>query len=123
MKPHLDYDIAIIGGGVIGLSIAISLQQAGKTVIIIDQDDEQINASRKNAGAFAFADIVPLATPHIIKSAPKWFFDPEGPLYIHPAYLLSIFLKFTYFFDMFRTYSTTASNNVYFKFSPFFDKI
>ena len=91
MKPHLDYDIAIIGGGVIGLSIAISLQQSGKTVIIIDQDDEQINASRKNAGAFAFADIVPLATPHIIKSAPKWFFDPEGPLYIHPAYLLSIF--------------------------------
>ena len=50
MKPHLDYDIAIIGGGVIGLSIAISLQQSGKTVIIIDQDDEQINASRKNAG-------------------------------------------------------------------------
>ena len=46
MKPHLDYDIAIIGGGVIGLSIAI-LQQSGKTVIIIDQDDEQINASRK----------------------------------------------------------------------------
>ena len=37
MKPHLDYDIAIIGGGVIGLSIAISLQQAGKTVVIIDQ--------------------------------------------------------------------------------------
>ena len=34
---------------------------------------------------------MPLATPHIIKSAPKWFFDPEGPLYIHPAYLLSIF--------------------------------
>lgn len=91
MKPHLDYDIAIIGGGVIGLSIAISLQQAGKTVVIIDRDDELINASRKNAGAFAFADIVPLATPHIIKSAPKWFLDPEGPLYIHPAYLLSIF--------------------------------
>ena len=61
MKPHLDYDIAIIGGGIIGLSIAISLQQSGKTVIIIDQDYEQINASRKNAGAFAFADIVPLA--------------------------------------------------------------
>ena len=91
MKSHLDYDIAIIGGGVIGLSIAISLQQAGKTVIIIDQDNGRINASRKNAGAFAFADIVPLATPNIIKSAPKWFLDPEGPLYIHPAYFLSIF--------------------------------
>ena len=91
MKQHLDYDVAVIGGGIIGLSIAISLQQAGKTVIIIDRDDKLINASRKNAGAFAFADIVPLATPDIIKSAPKWLLDPEGPLYIHPAYLLSIF--------------------------------
>ena len=67
MKPHLDYDIAIIGGGVIGLSIAISLQQSGKTVIIIDQDDEQINASRKNAGAFAFADITLVDLFDIIK--------------------------------------------------------
>ena len=91
MKQHLDYDVAVIGGGIIGLSIAISLQQAGKTVIIIDRDDKLINASRKNAGAFAFADIVPLATPDIIKSAPKWLLDPDGPLYIHPAYLLSIF--------------------------------
>jgi D-amino-acid dehydrogenase len=91
MKQHLNYDVAIIGGGIIGLSIAISLQQVGKTVIIIDRDDELINASRKNAGAFAFADIVPLATPDIIKSAPKWLLDREGPLYIHPAYLLPIF--------------------------------
>lgn len=91
MKLPLDCDVAIIGGGIIGLSIAMSLQQTGKSVIVIDRDDKLINASRNNAGAFAFADILPLATPQIIKAAPKWLLDPAGPLYIHPAYVFSIF--------------------------------
>ncbi len=91
MKLPLDCDVAIIGGGIIGLSIAMSLQQTGKSVIVIDRNDKLINASRNNAGAFAFADILPLATPQIIKAAPKWLLDPTGPLYIHPAYVFSIF--------------------------------
>ena len=91
MKLPLDCDVAIIGGGIIGLSIAMSLQQTGKSVIVIDRDDKLINASRNNAGAFAFADILPLATPQIIKAAPNWLLDPAGPLYIHPAYVFSIF--------------------------------
>ncbi len=91
MKLPLDCDVAIIGGGIIGLSIAVSLQQTGKTVIVIDRFDKLINASRNNAGAFAFADILPLATPQIIRSASKWLLDPAGPLYIHPAYIFSIF--------------------------------
>ena len=91
MKRPLDCDVAIIGGGIIGLSIAISLQQTGKTVIIVDRNDKLINTSRNNAGAFAFADILPLATPQIMRSASKWLLDPAGPLYIHPAYIFSIF--------------------------------
>ena len=51
MKLPLDCDVAIIGGGIIGLSIAMSLQQTGKSVIVIDRDDKLINASRNNADA------------------------------------------------------------------------
>ena len=91
MKPLLDFDIAIIGGGIIGFSIALSLQKTGKSVLIIDRKDNSNNASSQNAGAFAFADLLPLATPEVLQSAPKWLIDPNGPLYVHPAYIFSIF--------------------------------
>ena len=91
MKPRLDCDVAIIGGGIIGYSIALSLQKTGKTVLIIDRNDKNSNASRKNAGAFAFADLIPLATPEVLLSAPKWLLDPTGPLYVHPGYIFSVF--------------------------------
>jgi D-amino-acid dehydrogenase len=91
LKPRLDCDVAIIGGGIIGYSIALSLQKTGKTVLIIDRNDKNSNASRKNAGAFAFADLIPLATPEVLLSAPKWLLDPTGPLYVHPGYIFSVF--------------------------------
>ena len=91
MKPRLDCDVVIIGGGIIGYSIALSLQKSGKTVFIIDRNDKNSNASRKNAGAFAFADLIPLATPEVLLSAPKWLLDPTGPLYVHPGYIFSVF--------------------------------
>ena len=87
----MDCDVAIIGGGIIGYSIALSLQKSGKTVFIIDRNDKNSNASRKNAGAFAFADLIPLATPEVLLSAPKWLLDPTGPLYVHPGYIFSVF--------------------------------
>ena len=87
----MDCDVAIIGGGIIGYSIALSLQKTGKTVLIIDRNDKNSNASRKNAGAFAFADLIPLATPEVLLSAPKWLLDPTGPLYVHPGYIFSVF--------------------------------
>jgi D-amino-acid dehydrogenase len=60
-------------------------------VLIIDRNDKNSNASRKNAGAFAFADLIPLATPEVLLSAPKWLLDPTGPLYVHPGYIFSVF--------------------------------
>ena len=43
-------------------------------------------ASAGTAGAFAFTDILPLASPGILRKAPKWLLDPLGPLSVPPAY-------------------------------------
>ncbi|HAW17247.1 MAG: FAD-dependent oxidoreductase [Oceanospirillaceae bacterium] len=84
------YDIIVIGAGIVGISIAKALQQTGRTVTLIDRKGVALEASKSNAGAFAFADIVPLATPRIMRQAPKWLLDPLGPLSIPPAYALTI---------------------------------
>lgn len=83
-------DVTVIGAGIIGISIALELQRLGKNVCVLDRTGVATQASAGNAGAFAFPDIVPLATPGIMLKAPKWLLDPLGPLSIPPAYALKI---------------------------------
>ncbi|WP_424980084.1 NAD(P)/FAD-dependent oxidoreductase [Leisingera sp. S232] len=83
-------DILVIGAGIIGLSAALELQKQGLRVRILDRKGVAAEASAASAGAFAFTDIVPLATPGILRKAPKWLLDPLGPLSVPPAYALRI---------------------------------
>ncbi len=83
-------DVTVIGAGVIGLSAALMAQARGMTVTVVDRKGPAAGASAGNAGAFAFTDILPLASPGMLKKAPKWLLDPLGPLTIPPAYALQI---------------------------------
>ncbi|MBR7888167.1 FAD-dependent oxidoreductase [Marinomonas sp. A79] len=85
-----NYDVIVIGAGIIGISTALRLQQEGKQVLVIDSKGVAAETSAGNAGAFAFADVIPLATPGIMRTAPKWLLDPLGPLSIRPAYAFKI---------------------------------
>jgi glycine/D-amino acid oxidase-like deaminating enzyme len=46
----MDTDYAIIGGGVVGLSVAWGLLRRGRTVTVLDGDDGSFRASRGNFG-------------------------------------------------------------------------
>lgn len=82
--------ILVIGGGVVGVTIAALLAETGRQVTLVDRKGIALEASYGNAGALAFSDILPLASPGIMKKAPKWLFDPLGPLSIRPSYLPKI---------------------------------
>ena len=84
---ELACDVLVIGAGIVGLAIALRLQQEGRQVTVIDRKGVAAEASRGNAGAFAFTDILPLASPGLLRKAPLWLLDPLGPLSIAPAYL------------------------------------
>jgi len=79
-------DVVVVGAGVIGLSVALAAQDRGLRVTVIDRTGPAAGASAGNAGAFAFPDILPLASPGILRQAPKWLLDPLGPLSVPVGY-------------------------------------
>jgi D-amino-acid dehydrogenase len=78
-------DVVIVGAGIIGIMAAFYLQASGRQVTLIDKGEPADAASRGNAGALAFADIMPLASPKIALRAPRWLIDPLGPLSVPPG--------------------------------------
>ncbi len=86
----MEHDVTVIGAGIVGMNVALALQERGFGVHVLDRTGICAETSRRNAGAFAFSEILPLASPGIIKKAPKWLLDPLGPLSVPPAYALQI---------------------------------
>ena len=85
-------DVLVIGAGIVGLSIAwrLKLSQPNLSIMVIEKTGLGAGPSRGNAGAFAFSDIEPLASPGLLRKAPRWLLDPTGPLALRPAYLPKI---------------------------------
>lgn len=90
MKPEETLDVAIVGAGIIGIATAYKLQEAGRAVVLIDRRGVAEEASRGSAGAFAFSDVLPMASSGLLRKLPRWLSDPLGPLSIPPGYLLQI---------------------------------
>lgn len=87
MNGDAALDIAIVGGGIIGICVAAYLAEAGRRVTVFDRTGICEETSSGNAAAFAFSDVLPLAHKGMIRQLPKWLADPLGPLSIPPAYL------------------------------------
>ncbi len=68
-------EIAIVGAGVIGLSIALRLASSGREVALIDPSPPGSGASFGNAGTFADYACVPVGNPDVLKNLPKLLLD------------------------------------------------
>jgi D-amino-acid dehydrogenase len=75
----------ILGGGVVGLSIATGLQRVGIEVTVIDTAPALGAASWGNAGHIAIEQVEPLASWPVIRSAPRRLFSRGGALGLPPS--------------------------------------
>lgn len=83
--------VTVIGAGVVGACIALSLQRAGCQVTLIDALQPGSGASYGNAGLISVDSCLPISLPGMVWQTPRWLLDPAGPLAIRPAYLPQIF--------------------------------
>ncbi|MFI4969493.1 MAG: NAD(P)/FAD-dependent oxidoreductase, partial [Lysobacterales bacterium] len=80
----LTSDVLILGGGVIGLSCALYLLDAGRGVTVLEQGSAGCAASHGNCGTLTPSHAGPLAMPGMIATALHWLFKADAPLRIKP---------------------------------------
>lgn len=90
--------ILIVGGGVIGLSVAYYARRKGHAVTIVERNGRARDmASLGNAGMIVPSHLTQLATPANVRFGLRNLWNPESPFYIRPRLdpaLISWGLKF-----------------------------
>lgn len=77
--------IAIVGGGVIGLSTALECTRRGHSVVVLERNGERRDGcSFGNTGMVVPSHYLPLASPGQVALALKWMWNPASPFYVKP---------------------------------------
>lgn len=84
MKQN-NFDVVIVGAGIIGTSVGAELARRGANVCIIDKDTVGKGCSYGNAGWMTPCFAMPLPMPGMLLKSMKWLLNPNSPLYIKPS--------------------------------------
>lgn len=81
---HQHVDVLVIGGGIIGTSLARELQASGRKVLLVDRGVIGAGCSYGNAGWVTPCFAMPLPQPGMFFKSIGWLLDKESPLHIQP---------------------------------------
>lgn len=82
-------NVAVIGGGIIGINCALELQSRGFDVTLFDKEGLADGCSKGNAGHFATEQVFPLAEKKLLWQLPSLLMNPLGPVSIRLNYLFN----------------------------------
>jgi D-amino-acid dehydrogenase len=78
-------DVAVVGGGAIGVSTAMELARQGATVALLERGaDLAWGCSAGNAGIVGPSHVLPLASPAAVRDGLRWMSRPDSPFYVRP---------------------------------------
>ena len=77
-------DVLILGGGVIGLSVALACLREGRKVTVLEQGVVGRAASHGNCGTITPSHL-PLHAPGTLAKGLKWMLKADAPLRIKPS--------------------------------------
>ncbi len=80
-------DALVLGGGVVGLNIALQLQAKGFAVTLVEAEPTRNAASYGNAGHIAIEQVEPLASEAMVRSAVQRLYMFGGALDMPPRFV------------------------------------
>ena len=78
-------DVAVVGGGVIGLCAAYELVAHGREVVVIDQGLIARGSAAGNAGFIVPSHVIPLAAPGVLPGVVRGMLRRSGPVTARPS--------------------------------------
>lgn len=87
MKRLPEFDVIVLGAGVVGVNTAYFALREGKSVCVIDSRDAAgLETSFANGGQISVSHAEPWANPSAPLKVLKWLFDSEAPLLFRPKF-------------------------------------
>ncbi|MFC6788322.1 NAD(P)/FAD-dependent oxidoreductase [Methylobacterium komagatae] len=80
-------DIAVIGGGMVGLASALALRERGLDVVLCDPSEARARTSYGNAGVVSRGSILPMASPALWGKLPSYLRNADSALRLDYAHL------------------------------------
>lgn len=85
-----DFDVMVLGGGIVGLGIALKTQDKGKRVVLIDRAEAGSQTSFGNAGIIERASFLPYAFPRDVGDLIAYAFNRRTDAHYHFSALASV---------------------------------
>jgi len=79
MSDKIKPDVIVIGAGIIGIIPPLNYRRSN-SVTVLDRKGVAAEKHQQYAAGIRFADVIPLATPGIMRKAQSGLLDPLGPL-------------------------------------------
>jgi len=86
-KTGAPHDVAVIGGGVVGIATALTLVLDGHRVMLFDPREPGSSTSFGNAGGIVSNGFSPNSGPGLWKKIPAMLTDPDSPLVVRWRHL------------------------------------
>lgn len=80
-------DVAVVGGGVVGVSCALVLAREGHSVTVVEEGRVGHGCSWGNGAQYNAGSALPMAHPGVMWRALRWFSDANGPVRLAPREL------------------------------------
>ena len=87
MSSSSPCDVIVVGAGILGISCALTLQQRGYQVLLIDKKPPVSETSSGLAGVICNSGVLPLASPGLIPSIPRLFLNRDSKFRIRHSQL------------------------------------
>ncbi len=83
-----NYDVAIVGAGIVGACCALWSHRRGLKVLLIDENPPGSGTSSGNAGSIANYGCVPVNNPALFRQFPRLLFAADSPLTVDWHYAI-----------------------------------